>query len=93
VRCNPLHLKGYGYGVDAPCWPPPAYWAGSGRVRNPLDDEASRRKAMGVEDPGRPDPFSAGGLLSQAAEKRAAAAAADPPPGADEDDAGRDLLT
>ena len=87
VRCNPLHLKGYGYGVDAPCWPPPAYWAGSGRVRNPLDDEASRRKAMGVEDPGRPDPFSAGGLLSQAAEKRAAAAAADPPPGADEDDA------
>eukprot|EP00964_Phaeocystis_antarctica_P039054 scaffold22335_cov71-Phaeocystis_antarctica.AAC.7 len=91
VRCNPLHLKGYGYGVDAPCWPPPAYWAGSGRVRNPLDDEASRRKAMGVDDPGRPDPFSADGLLSQAAEKRAAAAAADPPPGSEEKDAGPDV--
>ena len=91
VRCNPLHLKGYGYGVDAPCWPPPAYWAGSGRVRNPLDDEASRRKAMGVDDPGRPDPFSADGLLSQVAEKRAAAAAADPPPGSEEKDAGPDV--
>jgi len=88
VRCNPFHLKGYGYGVDEPCWPPPAYWAGSGRVRTPLDDEASRRRAMGEVEPGRPDPFAAGGLLSQAAEKRAAAAAAaDPLPGSEEEDA------
>ena len=87
VRCNPLHVKGYGFGVDAPCWPPPAYWAGSGRVRNPLDDEASRRKALGVEDPDRPDPFS---LL---AEKRAAdmAAAANPSPDSGEKGAGPDV--
>ena len=94
VRCNPFHLKGYGYGVDEPCWPPPAYWAGSGRVRTPLDDEASRRRAMGEEvEPGRPDPFAAGGLFSQAAEKKraAAAAAADPLPGSEEKDARPDV--
>ena len=94
VRCNPFHLKGYGYGVDEPCWPPPAYWAGSGRVRTPLDDEASRRRAMGEEvEPGRPDPFAAGGLLSQAAEKKraAAAAAADPLPGSEGKDARPDV--
>ena len=50
ARCNPLHLKGMGCGVDEPCWPPPAYWAGSGRVRTILDDEQSRRKALGLDD-------------------------------------------
>ena len=58
VRCNPLHVKGYGFGLDEPCWPPPAYWAGSGRVRTPLDDEASRRKALGLDDEDRLDPFN-----------------------------------
>ena len=53
-----LHVKGYGFGLDEPCWPPPAYWAGSGRVRTPLDDEASRRKALGLDDEDRLDPFN-----------------------------------
>ena len=81
VRCNPLHLKGYGYGVDVPCWPPPAYWAGSGRVRNLLDDEASRRKALSLEDPDAGlDPFA---LLLERAEAEASTdeeEAAPPPP-------------
>lgn len=47
VRCNPLHVSGYGSGVDEPCWPPPAYWGGSGTVRTPLDDERSRQRAAG----------------------------------------------
>uniref|UniRef100_A0A7S0QB70 Membrane protein insertion efficiency factor n=1 Tax=Coccolithus braarudii TaxID=221442 RepID=A0A7S0QB70_9EUKA len=42
VRCNPTA----GYGVDAPQWPPPGYWAGSQRVRTSLDDQASRRRAL-----------------------------------------------
>ena len=51
VRCNPLHLKGCGYGDDVPQWPPPAYWAGSARIRTFLDDEESRRRAeMGDDD-------------------------------------------
>jgi len=62
VRCNPLHLKGLGYGVDEPCWPPPAYWAGSGRVRTVLDDEQSRRKALGLDDAEGAGPRFTGGL-------------------------------
>lgn len=58
VRCNPLHLEGLGCGVDEPCWPPPAYWAGSGRVRNTLDDDASRRKALGLDDGPMAEGFS-----------------------------------
>ena len=49
---------------------------------------------MGEEvEPGRPDPFAAGGLLSQAAEKKraAAAAAADPLPGSEGKDARPDV--
>ena len=47
LRCNPLHFKGYGFGVDEPQWPPVAYWAGSGRVRTSIDDELSRQRAAG----------------------------------------------
>mmetsp|Transcript_35575 Transcript_35575/g.80788 ORF Transcript_35575/g.80788 Transcript_35575/m.80788 type:complete len:196 (-) Transcript_35575:177-764(-) len=50
MRCNPLHLPGCGSGIDEPVWPPPAYWAGDGRVRTPLDDEQSRRRADGLDD-------------------------------------------
>ena len=56
VRCNPLHLDGYGRGVDEPTWPPPAYWAGDGRLRTFLDDELSKRRANG-EDVGPIAPF------------------------------------
>ena len=49
IRCNPLHLEGYGTGVDEPTWPPPAYWAGDGTVRTVADDERSRRRALGEE--------------------------------------------
>ncbi|KAL3906320.1 MAG: hypothetical protein SGPRY_010595, partial [Prymnesium sp.] len=41
LRCNPTG----GYGVDEPCWPPPAYWAGSKRVRTYVDDEISKARA------------------------------------------------
>jgi hypothetical protein len=50
VRCNPLHLPKKGCGLDEPTWPPPAYWAGDGRVRTLLDDELSRQRAMGQLD-------------------------------------------
>jgi putative membrane protein insertion efficiency factor len=60
IRCNPLHLPGYGFGVDEPVWPPPAYWAGSGEVRTALDDAASRRRATGGEDDDSPLPPFAG---------------------------------
>ncbi|KAL1526529.1 hypothetical protein AB1Y20_015238 [Prymnesium parvum] len=46
LRCNPTA----GYGVDEPCWPPPAYWAGSRRVRTFVDDDASRARAGADED-------------------------------------------
>ena len=68
VRCNPLHLKGLGCGVDEPCWPPPAYWAGSGRVRTCLDDEASRRKALGLDDDA--GPRFTGGLPEELTRRR-----------------------
>ena len=62
VRCNPTA----GSGVDEPRWPPPAYWAGDGSVRSPLDDERSRRRALGEDVDARPfaerlegdDPFA-----------------------------------
>lgn len=63
IRCNPLHLDGYGRGVDEPTWPPPAYWAGDGRIRTFIDDEISRRRANGEDvDPiapfgGQADPL------------------------------------
>ena len=51
LRCSPLHLNGYGYGVDEPVWPPPAYWAPvdptQRRLRTPVDDELSRARARG----------------------------------------------
>ena len=53
LRCNPLHLNGYGFGVDEPAWPPVAYWAGSGRIRTFVDDERSRRRAAGLDDDDR----------------------------------------
>lgn len=46
VRCNPLHFPKTGYGLDEPTWPPPAYWAGDGRLRTSLDDELSRLRAL-----------------------------------------------
>mmetsp|Transcript_22902 Transcript_22902/g.74133 ORF Transcript_22902/g.74133 Transcript_22902/m.74133 type:complete len:191 (-) Transcript_22902:456-1028(-) len=59
LRCNPLHLPKKGCGVDEPTWPPPAYWAGDGRVRTLLDDELSRQRAMGQVNPPTPSPSSA----------------------------------
>ena len=50
LRCSPLHLPGYGFGVDEPQWPPVKYWAGSGRVRTFIDDEISRQKATTGSD-------------------------------------------
>ena len=50
IRCNPLHLPNMGYGIDEPCWPPCAYWAGNGQVRTFVDDEISRRRAQGDDD-------------------------------------------
>ena len=49
TRCNPLHTPGCGFGVDEPQWPPPAYWAGSGRLRTYVDDDISRRRANGED--------------------------------------------
>ena len=56
IRCNPLHLPNTGFGIDEPCWPPCAYWAGSGQVRTFVDDERSRRRAQG-EDVDTPLPY------------------------------------
>ena len=61
IRCNPYHAKSCGCGVDEPCWPPPAYWAGDGTVRTFLDDEASRARARGKEvEPTSPSAFELG---------------------------------
>ena len=49
LRCNPLHVKGCGCGGDDPVWPPPAYWAGDGRIRTYIDDEISRARANGED--------------------------------------------
>ena len=56
VRCNPLHLPKCGYGEDLPRWPPPAYWAGTDRIRTVLDDEESRRAAEYGDDAASPLP-------------------------------------
>ena len=75
VRCNPTA----GYGVDQPQWPPPGYWAGSGTVRTPLDDERSRQAGgSGRESPfddtdfmgalADLDPLGGGGEADDAAE-------------------------
>ena len=53
LRCSPLHLKGYGFGVDEPRWPPVSYWAGSGQLRTFVDDERSRARAAGIDPDAR----------------------------------------
>ncbi len=46
VRCNPTA----GYGADPPRWPPVNYFAGDKtKPRTPLDDEMSRRRALGED--------------------------------------------
>ena len=52
VRCNPIHWPKTGYGVDEPQWPPPAYWAGSSRLRTFVDDDESRARALASLDDG-----------------------------------------
>lgn len=59
IRCNPTG----GFGVDEPCWPPPAYWAGSRRVRTPVDDQVSKSRAMKA-DGGDDDDDDAAELLN-----------------------------
>lgn len=49
LRCNPLHWPGTGFGNDAPVWPPPVYWSGDGTLRTFVDDDRSRRKALGED--------------------------------------------
>ena len=62
IRCNPTG----GYGLDPPSWPPVGYNSGDrSRVRTVLDDEASRRAALGLEDDTDgvcPDDLSAAGV-------------------------------
>ena len=50
LRCNPLHFPGTGFGIDEPVWPPCAYWAGNGQLRTFVDDEMSRKRALGELD-------------------------------------------
>lgn len=63
LRCNPLHWPGTGFGIDAPVWPPPPYWAGNGQLRTLVDDEISRQRANGELD-GPPLPYDPLGLAS-----------------------------
>ena len=69
VRCNPLHWPGTGFGIDEPVWPPCAYWNGDGTLRTFVDDERSRKKALGELDE-EPLPYDPLGLADKESETK-----------------------
>eukprot|EP00746_Dinoflagellata_sp_MGD_P040102 gnl/MRDRNA2_/MRDRNA2_196783_c0_seq1.p1 gnl/MRDRNA2_/MRDRNA2_196783_c0~~gnl/MRDRNA2_/MRDRNA2_196783_c0_seq1.p1 ORF type:complete len:258 (-),score=18.87 gnl/MRDRNA2_/MRDRNA2_196783_c0_seq1:7-744(-) len=52
LRCNPLHVPGFGYGIDDPTWPPPSYWSGTGwseKSAKQVLEDAARSIKFGEE--------------------------------------------